>query len=493
MTNDTLAGAEVPLPPQRRHRSLPDRLGFWLLIALVVLAPVPDGSVALLWIQVWTAVAALVVLLLSYRDVSRESALVILGLAVVLAGYGLVAWLQSVSPGPAPLPIWSESSKVLGTELPPQSGSVRNAPLVFLGRPLLAALVLIAGMLVGPDGRRAVVVLRATVWAACLYGFIGLAGMLLSVQELRPFDQSGALTTFFLNKNTTATYLGSAFLIVFAQLLPRAMGLLRDRRSLVEMFRADGGRARAILAVLGLFLLILLPLTLSRAGLMLTIFFALGAIALRLQFRQGRRVLKVTLGLLVLLSFIYALSGESWRERQAQLGFDSFGRLNAYELMLGAAKDHPWLGLGLGSFTQSFPQYRTAELGFAGIFDIGHSTPIELIFEGGFPLAALVLTYVAACGVILVRGTLRRPSDSFVLAGLLVGLLGITHTSFDFSLQIPGYLIIFLAVVGMGLSRSFLPREVRRTPTRRKQYQSPDDADRGSSRPRRSGVTDVRA
>lgn len=477
---------------QRSKRSLTDRIGFWFFLAMVILAPIPDGSVALIWIQVWTVFAAIAVLLLSYRDVSRGVAALLGGLLVVLAGYGAVAVLQSVSPGPAPLPIWSDAGKLLGMEIAPLSGSVRNTPLLFLGRPLLAALVLTATMLIGPDRHRTGVVLHAIVGAACLYGFIGFFGFLIDSDSLRPFDQGGALTTFFLNKNTTATYLGSAFLVVFATLLPKALNALREHKPLSSLFRGVGSRMRIIAVAGGLFLLVLLPLTLSRAGLMLTVVLALGAVAFKIRLTKWAAVWKVGLGVLVLFSFIYALSGEGWRERQARVGFDSLGRLDAYGMMLDAAGARPMLGYGLGSFAESFPQFRTEHLGTSAMFDIGHSTPIELIFEGGYPLALLVFAYVLICGAVLVRGTIRRPDDPYILSALLVGMLGALHTSFDFPLQIPGFLIIYLTVVGLGLGRAFLPREERKV-VRKKVIRRPAGAAQAGPVPQASAGPDVGA
>lgn len=447
---------------RRRVRSLPDRIGFWVFLAMVVLAPVPDGSVALLWVQVWTAFAAVSVLLISYRDVSRGAALVLGGLLIVLAAYALVAFLQSISPGPAPLAIWSETGKILSMDIPPLSGSVRHSPLFFLGRPLLAALVLTAAVVIGPDRRRADLVLRAIVGAACLYGFIGLVGFVFDSDSLRPFDQNGSLTTFFLNKNTTAIYLGSAALIVLALLLPRGLAAAHDNKPLSSMFSGEGGRRRIIAASAGLFLVVLLPLTLSRAGVVLTLLAAIGAVVSKLRLRRRTSIFKLGFGILVLLSLVYGLSGGAWRERQAKLGFDILGRYDAYEMMLGAIAERPLIGYGLGSFVESFPQFRTEDLGTLAVFDIGHSTPLELTFEGGVPLALVVFAFVALCGGLMVRGAIRRPDDPYILAGVLVGIIGVVHTSFDFPLQIPGFVIIYLSVVGIALGRSFLPREERK-------------------------------
>lgn len=462
MTAEYPAGAtQEARKHRRRERSLPDRIGFWFFLVMVILAPVPDGSVALLWIQVWTGFAAVAVLLISYRDTSRGATLLLGGLILVLAAYASVAYLQSISPGPAPLAIWSEAGKILGVEIAPLSGSVRHTPLLFLGRPLLAVLVLTAAIVIGPDRQRAGRVLRAIVGAACLYGLIGFVGFAFGSEGLRPFDPNGALTTFFLNKNTSAVYLGSALLIVLALLLCPATAMMREHKSLSNLISGEGARRRIITASAGLFLLVLLPLTLSRAGMILTLLAALGAIVLKLRLRKSASIWKFAFGILVLLSLIYGISGGAWRERQAQLGFDSLGRFDAYGMMLGAAEQRPLLGYGLGSFGESFPQFRTEDLGAAGVFDIGHSTPIELIFEGGYPLALLVFAYALVCGALLVRGAVRRPNDPYILGGLLVGLLGVVHTSFDFPLQIPGFLIVYLSVVGIGLGRSFLPQDQR--------------------------------
>ena len=463
MTGEEKAGTTTGARYRRhRERGLLDRIAFKVFLAMVILAPVPDGSVSLLWVQVWTAFAAVAVLFVSYRDVSRGAALLMGGLLVVVAAYALVALFQSISPGPAPLAVWSEASKILGIDVPPLSGSVRHTPLLFLGRPLLAALVLSAAIVIGPDRRRADLVLRAIAGAAGLYGLIGFVGFVLNSDNLRPFDQNGALTTFFLNKNTTAIYLGSAFLIVLSLLLPTVLAAVREQRPLSGLFSGEGGRRHLIAASAGLVVLVLLPLTLSRAGVILTILAALGAIVLKLRPRRRASIWKAAFAVIVLLSLVYGLSGGAWRERQVQIGFDSLGRFDAYGMMLGAVAERPLVGFGLGSFSESFPQFRTEDLGTSAVFDIGHSTPVELIFEGGYPLALLVFAYVTLCGLLLIRGAMRRPSDPYILAALLVGLVGVVHTCFDFPLQIPGFLIVYLAVVGIGLSRSFLPREKRK-------------------------------
>ncbi|QRG05908.1 O-antigen ligase family protein [Xanthobacter dioxanivorans] len=453
------APAVTPAPARStRKRSLLDRVAFGLFLVMVFFAPVPDGSVAFFWVEIWAAVAALVLLLASYRYVGRGHVLLLAGLVLVLAVYGLVALLQSISPGPSPLAIWAKASELLNIPLAPLSGSIVMSPLQFLGRPLLAALVLVAGIVLGCDSQRANVLLRMVVYAACIFGLIGYAGKLLSVEGMTPFNQGGALTAFFINKNTTATYLGSAFLAALAMLMAPFIRRIREGYPLLGEGAGKALSGAFGIAIAAVLLLLLLPLTQSRAGLLLTVLIAAAAIGWRIRL-QGRALGAAAIGGVVLLAVVLASSGDVWRLRQARLNVETDGRWQAYALMWDAIAQRPALGYGLGSFEESFPQFRDANLETSGRFNIGHSTPIELAFEGGLPLALVVVGFVLLlCGV-LVRGAIRRPSDPYILAALLVGLLGVLHSSVDFSLQITGYLIVCLAVVGFGLGRAFLPRE----------------------------------
>lgn len=449
------SGSEVN---SAKDNSIFSRLSFWLYLLAVILAPIPDGSVGPLWIQIWVLVFSAAVLVGSHRDVTLGSVIIMWCVAFLMAMYILVALLQSISPGPNPLPLWFEASQLIGADLIPISSSVRNSPIFFLGRPLLAALVFVGGLLFSGNDRRCKLLIHAVVISACLYSAIGFIGLIGDMKGLRPFDQGGSLTTFFLNKNTSATYIGSAFLLVFALVIQPTRDVNREREEALSVFEAAWWRSNGKELGAGIFLLAMLPLTLSRAGVMLTLSIAIGCLIVKNKLRDVSSIWKITLGLAVLFSLIFALTGESWHERNSRLGFDTLGRLDAYREMMSAARQHPLLGLGLGSFTQSFPQYRTEELGLYGTFNIGHSTPIELIFEGGYPLAVLVIVAaIGCCGVLLV-GTYRRPNDPWILGALLVGLLGGVHSSLDFSLQIPGYMINYLAVVGVGVGRSFLPR-----------------------------------
>lgn len=51
-----------------------------------------------------------------------------------------------------------------------------------------------------------------------------------------------------------------------------------------------------------------------------------------------------------------------------------------------------------------------------------------------------------------------EPNWSIPLAAFAVAVIGLSHSCVDFSLRIPGYAIVMLALVGAGLARSFTTR-----------------------------------
>src|SRR3984893_16737050 len=72
------------------------------------------------------------------------------------------------------------------------------------------------------------------------------------------------------------------------------------------------------------------------------------------------------------------------------------------------------------------------------------------------PIAALVVVAWLAIFATLLRGVrLRRRGIIVPAAALAVALLAVLHSLIDFSLQIPGYAIVALSLVGAGLAQSF--------------------------------------
>ena len=146
-------------------------------------------------------------------------------------------------------------------------------------------------------------------------------------------------------------------------------------------------------------------------------------------------------------------------------GLADEGRLETYKSTLRMIDDHPWLGTGQGTFAYAFPAYRSPNVSLWGVWDLAHNTLLEIAADMGVPLAALVVAAWLAVFVVLVRGAfVRRGGLAVPVAGLAVAILAVLHSLIDFSLQIPGFAIVALCLVGAGLAQSFPRRAVELGP-----------------------------
>ena len=163
--------------------------------------------------------------------------------------------------------------------------------------------------------------------------------------------------------------------------------------------------------------------------------------------------------MLIALLLLQVLGGKVSGRFDTQ-GLSDEGRLDTYRSTLRIIGDHPWFGTGLGTFAWSFPAYRSADIPMWGVFNRAHSTPLELASDLGLPLTGLIiLAWLIVLGV-LIRGVRTRRRDLVVpVAGLSVAILGLAHSTVDFSLQIPGYSIVVFSLVGAGLAQSFSSKQ----------------------------------
>jgi O-antigen ligase len=105
--------------------------------------------------------------------------------------------------------------------------------------------------------------------------------------------------------------------------------------------------------------------------------------------------------------------------------------------------------------------YRSPKVSTAGISDIAHNTLLEIAADMGVPIAVLVTVAWIVIFAVLVRGTrVRRRNIIIPVAVLAVAILAALHSLIDFRPQIPGYVIMALALIGAGLAQSFSETEM---------------------------------
>jgi O-antigen ligase len=446
---------------------LPASIAAWLLFAAVAFAPLPLGSNEPAAVAFWCIVLGACLVLAPVRSLGPGE-LALGGLAVlVVAAYAFVLheqladhpWLA------APHPLWHEAETALGVPLAPSVSIARHQPWFELGRPLVCVLAMACGFLVGADRGRAGALLKVIAWSGAAYAIYGILAHLLDPGHILWRDKDaygGSVTGTFINRNTAGAYFGSCA-VVWSLLLWQAVrhqaprGPLSWRKLFARLF--ENTPMTVVLDFAMLFVcLAAMFLTVSRGAVLLSLLALI--VAFNAYFRRdlpGRAGLLTALaasaaGAIILLQFM----GAGINARFDFQGASDEGRLETYRATLRMIADHPWFGTGQGTFAYAFPAYRSSHVSMWGVWDIAHNTLLEIAADMGVPIAALVVAAWVVIFAVLVHGArVRRHDRIFPIAGLAVGILAVLHSLIDFSLQIPGYAIVVLSLIGAGLSQSF--------------------------------------
>jgi O-antigen ligase len=91
-----------------------------------------------------------------------------------------------------------------------------------------------------------------------------------------------------------------------------------------------------------------------------------------------------------------------------------------------------------------------------GTWDFAHSTILEIAVEMGVPIAMMIVCAAIVSLYILARGALRSKGKSRGSFAAIAGIATLTylHSLIDFSLQIPGFFIVFWILLGCWLAQS---------------------------------------
>jgi hypothetical protein len=303
---------------------------------------------------------------------------------------------------------------------------------------LPAAAALIGLAAVRPDQRQ--FLLYLLVGAICLsaaLGLLQLASRAGGRAYLYAVTSYGFPTGFFANRNHHALFLAAALPMLRAwTLLPAASR---------EQLRARQWIASAV----GLFLVGMILVTGSRAGVFLGLLGVLSALSLdlgRTRRHEGKRARYLRYGLwaapFVLVGMFVALGRGVAIDRFASMAEHGGElRLENLPIVWQMTRDFFPVGSGFGSFDPVFRGYETdAALG-PFYFNHAHNDVLELVLTGGLPAALVALAFVAWFAVALVR--IYRPSTR-VTGTVVFGRVGaamiamlLAHSLVDYPLRIP--------------------------------------------------------
>lgn len=449
-------------------KAISARIASWLLFAAVALAPLPFGSNEPSAIAFWCIVLGVCLVLAPVSSFS-PGRLALFGLAaLVVAAYAFVLHEQlSDHPWIAkPHPIWAEAAKALGVPLKPSVSIARNQPWFELGRPLVCMLAIACGFLIGTDRDSARRLIKVIAWSGAAYAAYGILAHLFDPTSLLWREKEAYLasvTGTFVNRNTAGAYFGSCAIIwslLFWQRvrLEMPVGPIEWRKMPGRLFSNTPKKIILYFAMLFLCLAAMF-MTGSRGAVVLSLF------ALVVAFTAfWRRDLPRKSGILIALAgggaaalILLQLMGAGVNARFDINGLADGGRLETYKSTLRMIADHPWFGTGQGTFAYAFPAYRSSNVSMWGVWDIAHNTLLEIASDMGVPIAALVVVAWLVIFAVLIHGARVRRRDLIIpVAALAVAILAVLHSLIDFSLQIPGYSIVALALIGGGLAQSFV-------------------------------------
>jgi O-antigen ligase len=434
----------------------------WTTIVVLILAPLFFGSVDLFWIAVWTTLLSVSVLCGFAAPMETRQSRILLGFLALCGIYTLVAIIQITPHLVDQLndPSWRRVNDLLGVDAPPRISSRAEMPLLAVGHFLLFATSFISGFSVGTSPRNSDRLIRFAQYSVLIFAIYGLAALILTpnmVLWAPKLAYHGSLTATFINHNTAATFVGAGAILWFCSAFSslrqsfrfssiRLLLLNRANEQLVfRLLARSGGALTCFFALL---------LTGSRGGLICSCLGLLVAIIMMLVDRQKTRFWHVMLWATAALAVAVALLSRIGRIGSQGLIDDA--RWSVYGFCVEAIRQRPLLGAGLGTFEDLFPSLRTDDFYSWGVWDYAHSTILEIAVEMGIPVAAMVVIAALASLLILARAAVKSEGRSRRALAAITGIavLSYLHSMIDFSLQIPGYLVLFGVLLGCGLARA---------------------------------------
>jgi O-antigen ligase len=439
----------------------------WTTIVVLILAPLVFGSVDLFWVAVWTILLSISTLCgVGVRMQTGQSRIfyAFLGLCGV---YGIVSIIQVVPLGLDQLndPSWRRADELLGLGVLPRISSRAEIPPLAAGHFLLFVTSFISGFCIGTSRRNSDKVIWFAQYSILLYAAYGVAALILTpnmVLWAPKLAYHGSLTGTFINHNTAATFFGMGAILWFCFAFSSLQSFRFSSIRLVLLTQSNEPLAFKIIArsagALACFFALLL--TGSRGGLVCSCLGLLVAIILMIANRQKPKFWHILVLGGVALAVALALLSRMGRIGSEGL-FDE-GRFTVYGFCLQAIRQRPLLGAGIGTFGDLFPSLRPSDFYSWGVWDYAHSTILEIAVEMGIPVAALVVIAALASLFILASAAVKSKgrSQRSLAATTGIAILSYLHSTIDFSLQIPGYLILFSILLGCGLARATATQEI---------------------------------
>jgi O-antigen ligase len=434
----------------------------WTTIVVLVLAPLFFGSVDLFWIAIWAILLSISALCGVAAPMGIGQSRILFGFLALCGIYALVAIVQILPHVVDQLddPSWRRANDLLGLNALPRISSRAEIPPPAIGHFLVFATSFISGFCIGTSRRNSEKLVWFAQYSILLYVIYGLVAFVFTPDMLlwtNKVSYRGYLTATFVNHNTAATFAGAGALLWFCLAFSSVQSLRFSTIRMLLMSRTNEALALKIIlrSAAALTCLFGLLLTGSRGGLACT---AMGLVVAMMLMAANKWKLPLW-RMLALAVTAFALTA-IWVSSTGRIASQSLiddNRLSVYYLSLQAISERPLLGAGAGTFPDLFPALRSSDLWTWGVWDYAHSTLLEIAFEMGIPIAAIIAAVAVASVFILARAaaSTSERADRRLLAAITgIATLSYLHSTIDFSLQIPGYYVVFVILLGCGLAKA---------------------------------------
>lgn len=475
----------MPIEPRRRpaertgasrapveRPSRLENLCFWLLAAVVVLAPLPFGSYRA-WAWSALSVAVGVLLLLWSIAAARKPATVripwrVLALpAAVFAA--LMLWFFFQASGASPEswhhPIWRQTENALSMTMPGAISISPEATISGIMRFMAYAGIFFLALQFGRAPERAHVMVWIVALAGLAYALYGLVLKFAGTEMILWYPRwayPGSLTSTFVNRNSYGTYAGLGVVATLALMNAAFVrSLEKGVRTRAGFLHFVNNLTPWLFFLVATFVVIATALLFSqsRGAFLATIlgigtFFAM--MGLYGQQRMGAPVGYVV-AFVVAGAVLVSFSGSATLNRFSNWLSEGDGRAAIFVLSTQAIAEHPILGWGLGTFRGVFQILRDGTFTvLTSAYQQAHSSYLELALEAGLPAFVLMTSLLAGMAGLCIRGVLRRRRRIVYPAlGLGATALVAAHAAMDFSLQIPAITATYLFLMGAACGQSF--------------------------------------
>jgi O-antigen ligase len=440
------------------------------MIVVLALAPLFFGSVDLFWVATWTIALSLSAICGLGIWLNAGQCRIFCAFLGVCGLYLLVSLIQVLPLGLNSWndPIWNRTNQLLGIGSYPRVSSRAEIPAIAAGHFLLFVTSFMNGFFIGTSRSNSFKLMQFIQYFILTYVIYGVAALVLTPDTILwapKIAYRGNLTATFINHNTAGTFVGAGAILWFSFAFSSLQSFRFSSIRLLLLNPSNENLAFKIIAQSGAAFMCFFALLLtgSRGALISSCIGLLIAIVLLVANRQ-----KAGFWSVLLLSGVALAATLAWVSQVGRIGSQGLideARWSVYEFCVEAIRQRPLLGAGVGTFEDVFPSLRANSFPSSGVWDYAHSTILEIAVEMGIPVAATIVMAALASLLILARATVGHEGQSRAWLAAITGIavLSYLHSFVDFSLQIPGYLILFGTLIGCGLARCETGRHPIRT------------------------------